>query len=114
MIKQKRSLKAIDLFAGVGGSSCGARAAGVTALLAIGSGPGPEKMDCALPFADKYDWIYATVGVHPHEAKLVTPQHLEELVRLDNEPFTEKAELEPDQDIRPNEPTCSASAPFSP
>ena len=53
-----------------------ARAAGVTALLAIGSGPGPEKMDCALPFADEYDWIYATVGVHPHEAKLVTPQHL--------------------------------------
>ncbi len=29
---------------------------------------------------------------------------LEELVRLDNEPFTEKAELEPDQDLRPNEP----------
>lgn len=63
-----------------------ARAAGVTTLLAIGSGPGPEKMDCALPFADQYDWIYATVGVHPHEAKLVTPQHLEELTRLAKRP----------------------------
>jgi TatD DNase family protein len=63
-----------------------ARAAGVTTLLAIGSGPGPEKMDCALPYADQYDWIYATVGVHPHEAKQVGPEHLQELARLAKHP----------------------------
>src|SRR5213080_2148335 len=59
-----------------------ARAAGVTTLLAIGTGPGPEKLDAALPFAEKHDWIYATVGIHPHEAKEVTRQHLDELARL--------------------------------
>src|SRR5712691_1730774 len=60
--------------------------AGVTALLAIGTGPGPEKLDSALPFAEQHDWIYATVGIHPHEAKEVTPQHLEELSRLAKHP----------------------------
>ena len=39
-----------------------ARAAGVSTLLAIGSGPGPEKLDAAIPFAEQHDWIYATVG----------------------------------------------------
>ena len=63
-----------------------ARAAGVTTLLAIGTGPGPEKLDSALPFAEKHDWIYATVGIHPHEAKEVTPHHLEELSRLAKHP----------------------------
>jgi TatD DNase family protein len=59
-----------------------ARAAGITTLLAIGTGPGPEKLDAALPFAERHDWIYATVGIHPHEAKEVGQQHLVELTRL--------------------------------
>ena len=63
-----------------------AREAGVTTLLAIGSGPGPEKMDCAIPFAEQHDWIYATVGVHPHEAKELTPLHLEKLAALAKHP----------------------------
>jgi TatD DNase family protein len=63
-----------------------ARAAGVTTLLAIGTGPGPEKLDSALPFAEKHDWIYATVGVHPHEAKEVTLRHLDELAAFAKHP----------------------------
>jgi len=63
-----------------------ARVAGVSALLAIGTGPGPEKLDAALPYADQYDWIYASIGIHPHEAKQVTPQHLEELAKLAKHP----------------------------
>jgi TatD DNase family protein len=59
-----------------------ARAAGVTTLLAIGTGPGPEKLDSAIPFAEQHDWIYATVGIHPHEAEQVRPQHLEQLTAL--------------------------------
>jgi len=59
-----------------------ARAAGVTTLLAIGTGPGPQKLDAALPFAEAHDWIYTTVGIHPHEAKEVTQAHYEELARL--------------------------------
>src|SRR5437588_4913770 len=63
-----------------------ARAACVTTLLAIGTGPGPEKLDSAFPFAEQHDWIYATVGIHPHEAKEVTQKHLEELLRLAKHP----------------------------
>jgi TatD DNase family protein len=59
-----------------------ARAAGVTTLLAIGTGPGPEKLDSAIPFAEQHDWIFATVGIHPHEAEQVTPRHLEDLATL--------------------------------
>src|SRR5882762_6418142 len=63
-----------------------ARAAGVSTLLAIGTGPGPEKLDSALPFAEQHGWIYATVGIHPHEAKEVTQQHLDDLARLSKRP----------------------------
>lgn len=59
-----------------------ARAAGVSTILAIGTGPGPEKLDAALPYAVAHDWIYTTVGIHPHEAKEVTPAHLEILAKL--------------------------------
>ena len=63
-----------------------AREAGVGTLLAIGTGPGPEKLDAAIPFAEQHDWIYTSVGIHPHEAKEVTPQHLDELARLAQHP----------------------------
>jgi TatD DNase family protein len=59
-----------------------ARASGVTTLLAIGTGPGPEKLDAAMPYAEAHDWIYTTVGIHPHEAKDVTPAHLDTLAKL--------------------------------
>ena len=63
-----------------------ARQAGVVALLAVGTGPGPEKLDAALPFAEQHDWIYTSIGIHPHEAKEVTPRHLDELARLARRP----------------------------
>ena len=53
-----------------------ARAAGVQTLLAIGSGTGTNRLDAAIPFAEQHDWIYATVGIHPHEANDVTEEHL--------------------------------------
>src|SRR6202048_4585253 len=63
-----------------------ARGAGVSTLLAIGTGPGPEKLDAALPLAEAHDWIYTTVGIHPHEAREVTEAHLNELARLAKHP----------------------------
>jgi TatD DNase family protein len=63
-----------------------ARAAGLTTILAIGTGPGPEKLDAALPFAEAHNWIYTTVGIHPHDAKEVTPTHLETLAALAKHP----------------------------
>jgi TatD DNase family protein len=63
-----------------------ARQAGVRTVLAIGSGPGPEKLDAAIPFAENYDWIYASVGIHPHEARLATEAHFEKLAELARNP----------------------------
>lgn len=63
-----------------------ARDAGVQTLLAIGTGPGPEKLDAAIPYAEAHEWIYTSVGIHPHEAKEVTQAHLDELARLAKHP----------------------------
>jgi TatD DNase family protein len=64
------------------------RAAGVTTLLAIGNGDGPGTgtLDCAVKFADQYDWIYATTGIHPHEAKLATQADYDEMQHLARHP----------------------------
>ena len=63
-----------------------ARTAGVTTLLAIGSGTGPGDLDAAIPFAEKHDWIYATIGIHPHEAKLGTDEDFARLEKLAKHP----------------------------
>jgi len=63
-----------------------ARTAGVATLLAIGTGPGPEKLDSAIPFAEQHEWIYATIGIHPHEAKKTEAGHYEALERLAQHP----------------------------
>jgi len=54
-----------------------ARAAGLQYLLSIGGGDGPDHMDEALSIAKRYEWIYATVGVHPHEARQAEDRHFD-------------------------------------
>ena len=51
-----------------------ARAAGVERLLAIGTGSGPPDLEAAVRLAERYDFIYATVGVHPHDASKATEE----------------------------------------
>ena len=63
-----------------------ARAAGVVNILAIGSGTGPGTLDCAIRIAEQHDWIYATIGIHPHEAKLATESDYSELESLARHP----------------------------
>ncbi|MGH9789721.1 MAG: TatD family hydrolase, partial [Candidatus Acidiferrales bacterium] len=63
-----------------------AREAGVATILAIGSGTGPSRLDAAIPFAEQHDWIYATAGIHPHEAKLAADEHFAALDRLARHP----------------------------
>ena len=63
-----------------------AREAGVEKILAIGSGTGPGSLDCAIRLAEKYDFIYASIGIHPHEAKLATDADFSELERLAKQP----------------------------
>jgi TatD DNase family protein len=53
-----------------------AKAAGVGAYLAIGNGDGPSTADCGIRLAEQYNGradypeIWASVGIHPHEAAL--------------------------------------------
>jgi TatD DNase family protein len=63
-----------------------ARAAGVETIIAIGSGTGPGSLDCAIQLAEKYPFIYATIGIHPHEAKLASEADFAELAELARRP----------------------------
>jgi TatD DNase family protein len=61
-----------------------AREAGVQTIVAIGIGDGPATVDCGVKLAEEYPFIYATIGIHPHEAKLATDaafEHMEKLAR---------------------------------
>jgi TatD DNase family protein len=61
-----------------------AREAGVQTIVAIGNGNGPGQVDCGIRLAEKYDFIYATLGIHPHEARLADEaayQNMEHLAK---------------------------------
>jgi len=53
-----------------------AKQSGIEAYLAIGNGDGPDTADCGIHLAEKYGGkveypaIWASVGIHPHEANL--------------------------------------------
>ena len=47
-----------------------AREAGVRTIVAIGNGDGPPHLDAGIQLAEKHPFMYATIGIHPHEARL--------------------------------------------
>jgi len=59
-----------------------AAAAGVTRILTIGTGDGPPEIDRAVRLADRYPQVFASIGVHPHDASKVTPQTYDDLRAL--------------------------------
>jgi TatD DNase family protein len=63
-----------------------ARDAGVETIVAIGNGDGLGNLDCGIKLAEQYEFIYATVGIHPHEARLATDAALGELEQLAKRP----------------------------
>jgi TatD DNase family protein len=63
-----------------------AREAGVQTLVAIGNGDGPEQVDCGIRLAEKFDFIYATLGIHPHEARLADESAYQNMERLAKHP----------------------------
>jgi TatD DNase family protein len=63
-----------------------ARDAGVRTMVAIGNGDGPADVDCGIRLAEKYDFIYATLGIHPHEARLADDAAYHKMERLAEHP----------------------------
>jgi TatD DNase family protein len=63
-----------------------AREAGVETIVAIGNGDGPGTLDCGIHLAEKYDFIYATVGIHPHEAEQAKDSDYAEMSELAENP----------------------------
>jgi TatD DNase family protein len=59
-----------------------ALAAGVTRLMAIGTGNGPPDLEVAVRLADRHPFIYATIGVHPHDASKATDETFARLREL--------------------------------
>jgi len=51
-----------------------ALAVGVECMMAIGTGNGPPDLETGIRLADQYAFIYATVGVHPHDASKAAPE----------------------------------------
>jgi TatD DNase family protein len=86
-----------------------ARQAGVEAVVAIGNGNGPDEVACGIEIAEKYDpiaagdsekqvprrcaprddtslRIFATIGIHPHEARLAQERHYAQMEPLARHP----------------------------
>jgi TatD DNase family protein len=63
-----------------------AREAGVETIVAIGNGDGPVNFDCGILLAETYEFIYATIGIHPHEAKLADRAALDRMEELAKHP----------------------------
>lgn len=58
--------------------------AGVTTIITIGSDP--ETIDKTVSIAEKYPMVYATVGVHPHEAKKFSEDIYKKVFELTRHP----------------------------
>jgi TatD DNase family protein len=63
-----------------------AREAGIETIVAIGNGDGPVNFDCGILLAEKYEFIYATIGIHPHEAKLADEAAFDRMEQLARRP----------------------------
>lgn len=57
-----------------------AREAGVTAMVCIGYDMASSRR--AVEIADQYEDVYATIGVHPHDAKDLASRDVDELARM--------------------------------
>jgi TatD DNase family protein len=56
--------------------------AGVTRMLAIGTGTGPPDLEAGVRLAEKYPCFLATVGVHPHDADKANAETFHRLIDL--------------------------------
>jgi TatD DNase family protein len=59
-----------------------ARAAGVERMVAVGTGHGPPDLAAGVRLAERYDFVYATAGIHPHDAAKATEESFANLTEL--------------------------------
>ncbi|HSP67006.1 MAG TPA: TatD family hydrolase [Bryobacteraceae bacterium] len=59
-----------------------ALAAGIERMVVIGTGEGPPDLEAGIRLADRYEPLYATVGVHPHDASKAGPETFRRLAEL--------------------------------
>ena len=55
-------------------------------MVAIGNGDGPPTLDAGIKLAEQYPFMYATVGIHPHEARLADDAAYETMEQLARHP----------------------------
>jgi TatD DNase family protein len=63
-----------------------ARASGVEYILAIGGASGPDHLRSGLAIAEGREHVWATAGIHPHEARLAIEDHFGQLASLASHP----------------------------
>ena len=63
-----------------------AREAGVEIMVAIGSGDGPPDLKAGVRLAEQFEFIFATVGVHPHDAAKTLDSAYDEMLSLSENP----------------------------
>jgi TatD DNase family protein len=63
-----------------------ALAAGVRRMVAIGTGEGPPDLETGIRLADRYEPLWATIGVHPHNAAQATAETYKRLAELARHP----------------------------
>ncbi|MGA3016585.1 MAG: TatD family hydrolase [Bryobacteraceae bacterium] len=59
-----------------------ATAAGVVCMMAIGTGNGPPDLEVGIRLAERFAAMYATIGVHPHDASKAGPETFARLGEL--------------------------------
>jgi len=59
---------------------------GISHMVAIGTGNGPPDLEAGIRLADRYDFFYATVGVHPHDASKATNETFKNLSEVVKHP----------------------------
>jgi TatD DNase family protein len=61
-------------------------ASDVRYIMAIGSGTGPHRLHAGIEMAEGRDWVFPTIGIHPHDAEKATDDHFAEIERLAADP----------------------------
>jgi TatD DNase family protein len=63
-----------------------ARESGIRTIVAIGNGDGPPTLTAGIELAANYPFMYATIGIHPHEARLASDHSYGEMEQLARNP----------------------------